>query len=141
MLMNHKNSRFTAIPDKTHDTIFLKSPKTVFWGHFGPFFVIFARRQFALKNLLQFHPLIYGPRTPWYVSEKINEPIPRNHTDKSNAGEKEGQTLFHRTLLVMTRDPKRKFTTVELLNIASRSFKNKYFEKIHLTPTELYLQN
>ena len=25
--------------------------------------------------------------------------------------------------------------------IASRSFKNNYFEKIHLSPTELYLQN
>ena len=64
MLMNHKNSRFTAIPDKTHDTIFLKSPKTVFLGHFGPFLVIFARRQFVSKNLLQFHPLIYGSLTP-----------------------------------------------------------------------------
>ena len=64
MLMNHKNSRFTAITDKTHDTIFSKSPKTVFLGHFGPIFVIFVRREFVLKNLLQFHPLIYGPRTP-----------------------------------------------------------------------------
>ena len=64
MLMNHKNSRFTAIPDKTHDTIFLKSPKTVFLGHFGPFLVIFARRQFVSKNLPQFHPLIYGSLTP-----------------------------------------------------------------------------
>ena len=64
VLMNRKNSRFTAIPDKTHDTIFLKSPKTVFLGHFGSFFVIFGRRQFVLGNLLQFHPLLYGPRTP-----------------------------------------------------------------------------
>ena len=27
MLMNHKNSDFTQIPDKTNDMIFLKSPK------------------------------------------------------------------------------------------------------------------
>ena len=28
MLMNHKNYRFTQIPDKTNDVNFLKSPKT-----------------------------------------------------------------------------------------------------------------
>ena len=28
MLMNHENFRFTQIPDKTNDAIFLKSPKT-----------------------------------------------------------------------------------------------------------------
>ena len=64
MLMNHKNSHFTAIPDKTHDTIFLKSPKTVFLGHFGLFLVIFARRQFVSKNLPLFHTIIYGPLAP-----------------------------------------------------------------------------
>ena len=30
MLMNHKNFRFTQIPDKTNDMIFLKSLKTMF---------------------------------------------------------------------------------------------------------------
>ena len=34
MLMNHKNFDFTQIPDKTNDVIFLKSPKTMFLGHF-----------------------------------------------------------------------------------------------------------
>ena len=29
MLMNHKNFRFTQIPDKTNDMIFLKSPKAL----------------------------------------------------------------------------------------------------------------
>ena len=43
MLMNQKNFRFTQIPDKTKDMISLKSPKTLFWGHFWPFLVIFAR--------------------------------------------------------------------------------------------------
>ena len=37
MLMNHKNFDFTQIPDKTNDAIFLKSPKTIFFGHFVPF--------------------------------------------------------------------------------------------------------
>ena len=68
MLINHKNSRSTAIPDKTHDTIFLKCPKTVFLGHFRLFLVIFARRQFASKKLPLFHPIIYGPLTSCYVS-------------------------------------------------------------------------
>ena len=36
MLMNHKNFHFTQIPDKTNDAIFLKSPKTMFLGHFLP---------------------------------------------------------------------------------------------------------
>ena len=38
MLINHKNFRFTQIPDKTNDMIFLKSPKTLFLGHFWLFF-------------------------------------------------------------------------------------------------------
>ena len=35
--MNHNNFRFTQIPDKTNDMIFLKSPKTMFLGHFRLF--------------------------------------------------------------------------------------------------------
>ena len=37
MLMNHKNFHFKQILEKTNDVIFLKSPKTIFWGHFLPF--------------------------------------------------------------------------------------------------------
>ena len=37
MLMNHNNFDFTQIPDKTNDMIFLKSPKTIFLGHFWSF--------------------------------------------------------------------------------------------------------
>ena len=37
MLMNNKNFHFTQIPDKINDMIFLKSPKIMFLGHFGPF--------------------------------------------------------------------------------------------------------
>ena len=39
MLMNHKNFHFTQIPDKPNDAIFLKSPKTMFRGHFWQFLV------------------------------------------------------------------------------------------------------
>ena len=42
MLISQKNFRFTQISDKTKDKIFLKSPKTLFLGHFWQFFVIFA---------------------------------------------------------------------------------------------------
>ena len=34
MLMNHKNFHFTQITDKANNVIFLKSPKTMFLGHF-----------------------------------------------------------------------------------------------------------
>ena len=37
MLMNHKNFELIQIPDKINDAIFLKSPKTMFLGHFSPF--------------------------------------------------------------------------------------------------------
>ena len=37
MLLSHKNFHFTQIPDKTNDVIFLKSPKTMFLGHFRSF--------------------------------------------------------------------------------------------------------
>ena len=37
MLMNHKNFDITQTPDKTNDAVFLKSPKTMFLGHFWQF--------------------------------------------------------------------------------------------------------
>ena len=64
MLMNHKNFHFTQIPDKNNDVIFLKSPKTMFLGHFWPFLVIFARWGFFPKNPALSHTTIYGPLTP-----------------------------------------------------------------------------
>ena len=63
MLMNHKNFHFTQIPDKTNDMIFLKSPKTMFLGHFWPFLVIFAQWGFFPKNPALSHTTIYGPLT------------------------------------------------------------------------------
>ena len=63
MLMNHKNFRFTQIPDKTNDTIFLKSPKTLFLGHVWPFLVIFARWVFFQKNPAVTRNYIWAPNT------------------------------------------------------------------------------
>ena len=64
MLMNHKNFHFTQIPDKTNDVIFLKSPKTMFLGHFWPFFVIFARMGiFSKKSGSITHNYIWAPNT------------------------------------------------------------------------------
>ena len=45
-----KNFHFTQNPDRTNDMNFLKSPKTMFWGKFQPFLVIFARWGFFSKN-------------------------------------------------------------------------------------------
>ena len=64
MLMNHKNFHFTQIPDKTNDVIFFKSPKTMFWGHFWAFLIIFAWLGFFPKNMALLHTTIYGPLTP-----------------------------------------------------------------------------
>ena len=58
MLINHKNFDFTQIPDKDNDMIFLKSPKTMFLGHFGPFLL---DRDFFRKIQLC-HATIYGPQ-------------------------------------------------------------------------------
>ena len=61
MLTNHKNSHFTQIPDKTNVAIFLKSPKTMFLGHFWPFLVIFAQWGFFQKIWLCHLQLYMGP--------------------------------------------------------------------------------
>ena len=63
MLKNHKNFRFTQIPDKTNDVIFLKSPKTLFgaifdiFGHFCPM-------GFFLQNPALPQTTMYGPLKP-----------------------------------------------------------------------------
>ena len=97
MLMNYKNFHFTQIPDKTNDVIFLKSPKTMFLGHFWSFLVIFARWGFFPKNPALSHITTYVPLTPCYVSEKTDEPILRKLTDRRKDGRTGGRT-FYRTL-------------------------------------------
>ena len=59
-----KNFRFTQIPGKTNNMIFLKRPKNLFLGHFWPFLVIFAWWEFFPKNPALSHTTIYGPLKP-----------------------------------------------------------------------------
>ena len=51
MLKDHKNLRFTPIPDKTNDLTFLKSQKTLFFGPFWPFVVPFFFKNIWLCNI------------------------------------------------------------------------------------------
>ena len=81
MLMSHKDSHFTQIPDKTNDMIFFKSPKTLFLGHFWPFLVISVAYYY-----------IRAPNT--MLSFRKNE---RAKSEKTY-GQSEGRTLFYRTL-------------------------------------------
>ena len=58
MSMNHMNFHFTQTQDKTNDVIFLKSPKTMFLGHFGPFL---PNGDFFQKIQLCYTQLFMGP--------------------------------------------------------------------------------
>ena len=68
MLMNHKNFDFTQIPDKTNDVIFLKSPKSLFLGHFWPFLTLW---RFFQKNPVLSHITIYGTLIHAKFQEKL----------------------------------------------------------------------
>ena len=112
--MNHKNFHFTNISDKTHDVIFLKSPKNMFLGHFYPT-AIFS------KKIRLCHTIIYGPLTPCYVSEKTNEPIPRKLTDRRKDGRADEQTLFYRTFPAEAGGP-----------ITAKKTKEKKYDKVNI---------
>ena len=79
MLMNHKNFHLIQVPDKTNDTIFLKSPKTLFLGQFWPFLVIFAWWGFFQKNPALSNATIYGLLTPCLVLKKTKKPIEKTY--------------------------------------------------------------
>ena len=55
--MNYKNFDFTQIPDKNKDVIFLKSPKTMFLGHYD----YFCLMGFFRKNVAVTHNYIWAP--------------------------------------------------------------------------------
>ena len=93
MLMNHKNFHFTQIPDKTNDVIFLKSPKTMFLGHFWPFLVIFAWWGFFPKNLAVTHNYIWAPNTMLSFRKKLMSQFWENvRTDGTTDGRTDGRT-------------------------------------------------
>ena len=69
MLMNHKNFHFlTQISDKTNNVISLKSPKTMFLGHFWPFL---PDRDFFQKLRLCYTQLYMGPYHHAKLQEKL----------------------------------------------------------------------
>ena len=73
MLMNHKNFRFTQIPDKTNDMIFLKSKNAVFgpfltiFGHFCPMGIFSKKSGSATRNY------IWDPNTMLSLWKKMSQ--------------------------------------------------------------------
>ena len=97
MLMNHKNFRFTPIPDKTNDMIFLKVQKPCFgailtiFGHFRPMGIF-------PKNLAVTHSYIRMPNTMLSFKKKLMSQFQENlWTDRP--------TLFHTTLQATAGGP------------------------------------
>ena len=95
MLMNHNNFRFTEIPDKTNDVIFLKNPKC-FWVIFGHFCQM---RIFSQKIGPVTHNYIWAPNSMLSFRKKLMSQFRENlRTDRRT----DGRTLFYRTLLAET---------------------------------------
>ena len=63
MLMNLKNFHLTQFPDKTNETIFLKSPETLFLSHFWSILVSFAQWEFFPKNQAVTYNCICAPKS------------------------------------------------------------------------------
>ena len=71
MLINHKNFHFTQIPEKTNDVIFLKSPKTLFAGHFLTIFGHFCLMEIFSKKSGSVAQLYMGPYHHPKFQEKL----------------------------------------------------------------------
>ena len=98
MLINHQNFHFTQIPDKTNDGTFLKSPKTIFLGHFWPFL---PNGGIFQKNPVVTHNYIWAPNTmlnfrknEWTIPEKTY--IQKERQTEGRTGQTDP---FYRTLL------------------------------------------
>ena len=98
MLINQKNFNFTQIPDKTNDAIFLKSPKTMFWGYFWPFFSlgIFS------KNSSCHTKLYMAPNFKLGFRKKL---MSQSQENLWAGGRMDRQILFYRTLPFKAQDP------------------------------------
>ena len=125
MLMNHENFDFTQIPGKTNDLIFLKSPKTMFLGHFWPFL---PDRDFFQKLQLS-HTSIYGPLTLCYVSEKL---MSQSQENLWADGKRDRQTRFYMTLPAETRGTTTSFQQLTAGNTPNLVLRTmlRYFLKI-----------
>ena len=76
-LANHNTLHFRSFLAKTNDSIFRKSPKTLFLGLFWPFLPIFEKMRIFPKNPAVSLFYVYGPWNSCKKIEKTNEPILR----------------------------------------------------------------
>ena len=104
MSKDHKNFRFTPIPDKANDLIYFKSPKNiVFWS--------FLTSYFSRKSSPVTCNWIWTAKTILNLSKNKQANSEKAYgqmggrTDYTADGQMEGQTLFHRTLLAMFTYP------------------------------------
>ena len=95
ILMNHNNFRFARIPDKNNNVIFLKSPKTLFFGYFWPFLGHFCPMGlFSKRSGPVTHNFIWAPNTMLSFKKKLMSQFRENlRTDgRWMEGRTEGQT-------------------------------------------------
>ena len=91
-LANHKTLHFRLFLAKTNDSIFCKSPKTLFLGLFRPFFPYFGKMRIFPKNRALSLFYVYGPLTSCKKSEKSNERILRKMCYARTHGRTDGRT-------------------------------------------------
>ena len=91
------------IQSKLMTKFFSKFKKPVF-GQFFFHFPNFWGKKIFLENPDLPHTTSYGFLTPCQNLEKTNYAIPRKHPNRQKDGWKDGQTLFHRTLLATAKN-------------------------------------
>ena len=85
---------------------FNKFKKLCFWPIFGPFSQFWGQKNFFQKIWLS-HTTSYTFLVPCQNFKKTNDTIPRKCPDRLKEGQKDRQTLFHRTLWATAMSPKR----------------------------------
>ena len=72
---------------------------------FWPIFPIFGAKKIFLENPVLSCATSYGFLAPCQNLEKVYDTIQRKHLDRQKDGQKDGQTLFYRTLPATTGAP------------------------------------
>ena len=104
-ITNNIHFYYRANSVKINDNIFQYFQKTLSLAHFWTILPILGAKNFFLENRSVTHNS-YGLLASCQNLEKTNDKIPRKCPDRQKAGQKAGQTLFHRTLLANTGGPK-----------------------------------
>ena len=115
--------------------VFLKSSKTIFWGHFS---VIFAQWGFFPQNLALSHTTKYGPLKLCANSKKTYR-----QTEEKTEGQTDRQILFYRTIPAEAGGPKWKLLISESIGETSKfdwSKREKYLIDAKNTYNQFYLQ-